>query len=177
VAIVGTRRMSKYGEKITRIFSSELSKNGICIVSGLAKGIDTIAHENSCNNEGKTIAVLGSGFNHIYPKENNSLYKKIVEDGGLVISEYSPETSPEAQNFPKRNRIISGLSFGTIVVEAPLRSGALITADLALEQGKEVYCVPGNIDSFRSAGTNLLIKQGAKPAISFKDVLEDVAFT
>ena len=148
-------------------------KYGINIVSGMARGIDAASHTGCIMAKGKTIAVLGSGFNNIYPKENTKLFKEIIETGGAVITEYSEDTPPDAKNFPERNRIISGLSFGVIVVEAAKRSGSLITADLALEQGKDVFAVPGNISSGLSQGTNELIKDGAKLVTNIYDILEE----
>ncbi len=142
IAIIGCRRASEYGKKVAKIFSEGLSKNGICIVSGLAKGIDSVAHENAYKNVGKTIAVLGSGLDIIYPEENKILASMIVNNGGLIISEYPLGTKPISSNFPRRNRIISGLSDSVVVVEAKRKSGTMITVDCALEQGKDVYCVP-----------------------------------
>ncbi len=171
ISIVGARRATAYGKKIAYKLSNDLSKRGVTIVSGLASGIDECAHEGAYKNVGKTIAVLGCGVDIIYPKENEDLYKNIIRNGGLIISEFPLGTKPEKDNFPKRNRIISALSSGVIVVEAKRRSGALITADFALEQGKNVFAVPGNIDSVYSEGTNNLIKDGAIPVTSYADVL------
>ena len=174
IAIVGTRKCTEYGEKYTKLFAKKISESGITVISGLAVGIDTIAHINSMEELGRTIAVLGSGFEHIYPKENTYLFQKILENGGCIISEYPPETPVDKSRFPKRNRIISGLASGVIVVEAREKSGTLITVDFALEQGKNIYAVPGNIDVLNSYGTNELIKQGAKVVTSVQDILEDL---
>lgn len=171
VSIVGCREASEYGKKAAKYFAYNLSEKGINIVSGLAKGIDSYAHEGAiCGKNGKTIAVIGNGLDTIYPKENKELAKKIVEDGGTIISEYPLGIKPEKMNFPARNRIISGLSEGVIVVEAKIKSGTLITVDFALEQGRDVYVVPGNINSLNSVGTNELIKQGAKLVNTFEDI-------
>ena len=175
IAIVGTRNASNYGKRIAYNLSQELSKRGVTIISGLASGIDSYAHEGAFKNVGKTIAVLGSGIDVIYPKENEDLYKSIIKNGGLIVSEFPLGTKPEKDNFPKRNRIISGLSDGVVVVEAKKKSGALITADLALEQGRSVFAVPGNIDSQNSEGTNNLIKEGAVPVTSYLDILIAIA--
>ena len=173
IGIVGCRGSSSYGNKIAKIFSSKLSEKGVCIISGLAIGIDKVAHEGAIKNIGKTIAVLGSGIDVIYPKENEELYNKIIENGGLIISEFEPGTPPSKYTFPKRNRIISGLSSGIVVIEAKQKSGTMITVEYALEQGKNVYVIPGNIDSLNSVGTNALIKQGAKLVTNYMEVLED----
>ena len=166
--------MSKYGEKIGTIFADQLSKEGITIISGLAEGIDTVAHKASYKNSGKTIAVLAGGVDIIYPKENEILCKEIIKSGGLLVSEYEPGTIPQKDNFPKRNRIISGLSAGVVVIEAKRKSGTMITVSHALEQGREVFAIPGNIDSLNSVGTNELIKEGAKLVTSYKEVLEEL---
>ncbi|MBR3280480.1 MAG: DNA-processing protein DprA [Clostridia bacterium] len=173
VAIIGCRKASKYGLKIAKIFSEELSKNGITIISGLAIGIDGEAHKNSLKNIGRTIAVLGSGLDIIYPESHIELCKEIINNGGLIISEFPLGTSPSKENFPKRNRIISALSDGVLVVEAKKRSGTMITVDFALEQGKDVFIVPGNIDSLNSEGTNNLIKEGAIMVTSYIDILHN----
>ena len=173
IAIVGSREPSKYGIYVAEKFSKELSKEGITIVSGLARGIDTFAHVGALSSFGKTIAVLGSGIDVVYPKENAKYYKEISEKG-LIISEYIVGTAPESKNFPQRNRIISGLSDGVLVVEARKNSGTMITTDFALEQGKELYVIPGNITSNLSAGTNNLIKEGAKLVTDVYEILEDL---
>ena len=172
IAIVGTRRASRYGNLVAGRFASRLALRGITIVSGLAAGIDSAAHQGALDVGGKTIAVLGSALDCIYPKRNRALFERIASHG-TVISEYPLGTKPAKWTFPQRNRIISGLSRGVIVVQAPERSGALITARLALEQGREVFAVPGNITSLVSAGTNRLIKQGAQLIDDVEEVLEE----
>ena len=155
-------------------FAYELSKKGFIIISGLARGIDTYAHLGALKASGKTIAVLGSGLKHIYPSENKKLCNEIVKNGGAIITEYEPHTKPLPMNFPSRNRIISGLSNGVLVVEAKQKSGTLITVDYALEQGKDVFVIPGNITSINSYGTNELIKQGAKLVTNTKEIIEEI---
>lgn len=176
IAIVGSRNATEYGKKVTLKFSKELSEKGINIISGLAIGIDTHAHLGTLKHtsKGKTIAVLGSGLDEIYPKSNIELAKQILKSGGCIISEYPLGTKPEKIHFPQRNRIISGLSKGVLVVEASEKSGALITADFALEQGREVFAVPGNISSITSIGTNNLIAEGAKMVRNYMDIIEDI---
>jgi DNA processing protein len=174
VAVVGSRRSSEYGRMAAHRLSCRLAYAGVTIVSGMARGIDTMAHKGALDaSNGYTIAVLGCGVDYIYPPENSSLYKSIMERG-TIVSEYPPGTIPMAGNFPARNRIISGLAHGTLVVEAGLKSGALITVDFALEQGREVYALPGNINSPFSEGTNKLLKDGAKMITSERDILEDL---
>ena len=170
IAIVGCREATEYGKKAAKYFAYNLSKNGTNIVSGLAKGIDSYSHIGTFQNEGKTIAVIGNGLDMIYPSENVWIAKKIIETGGAIISEYPLGTKPEKMNFPARNRIISGMSKGIIVVEAKEKSGTLITVDFALEQGRDVYVVPGNINSVNSIGTNELIKQGAKMVTTYDEI-------
>lgn len=171
IAIVGSRRASAYGRNAAHILASELAKNGVDIVSGAARGIDTSAHQGALET-GHTYAVLGCGIDIVYPPENARLLAQISEQGGL-ISEYPPGTSPHAGHFPARNRIINGLSCGVIVVEAAERSGALITADFALEEGRDVFAVPGSIFNEQSQGTNRLIKQGAKLITNAEDIMEE----
>lgn len=172
ISIVGTRRNTDYGEYVTEQIIKDLSVLDIAIVSGLAKGIDTVAHRSALKYNLKTIAILGSGINNIYPRENINLVKEIEKDG-LILSEYNDLTPSHKYFFPQRNRIISGLSLATIIVEAPEKSGALITADFALEQGREVYTVPGDIDRLTSLGCNrLLQKSAAYPITSGKDVID-----
>jgi DNA processing protein len=173
VAIVGTRRATPYGREVTTSIGSELAAAGVTIVSGLAKGIDGFAHRAALDAGGRTIAVLASGVDIIYPPEHRQLAERIVESGALV-SDYPPGTKPDAPNFPARNRIISGLSLATVVVEAPSRSGALITVGFAADQGRDVYAVPGNILSSASEGTNRLLRQGATPLTSATDLLDDL---
>jgi DNA processing protein len=172
VALVGTRRATGYGYAVAERLAGDLAGAGVTVVSGLAKGIDTAAHRAALEAGGRTIAVLGNGLDQVYPPENSGLARQIVErDSGAVISEFAPAIPPDAVNFPRRNRIISGLSAGTVIIEAGERSGALITADFALEQGRDVLAVPGSIFSPVSAGTNELIKQGATPVTCATDVL------
>ncbi len=174
LAIVGTRSASPYGKSVTEKISAELVAKGFTIVSGFALGIDTYSHRSALNSGGRTIAVFGSGLDVIYPKENTKLVEKVVGNGA-IISEFLMGTEPEAENFPRRNRIISGLSLGVIVVEAPTKSGALLTAQYALDQNKEVFAVPGNLTSKNSEGTNALIcKQGAKLVTSVNDIVSEL---
>lgn len=174
LAVVGTRAVSSYGKIATERICGRLASSGICIVSGMARGVDTIAHKSALKAGGSTIAVLGCGLSHIYPPENASLQERIVENGA-VVSEFPMAMKPDRNNFPARNRVISGLSYGTVVVEAGEKSGALITADFALEQGREVFAVPGNIYSPNSRGTNRLIKMGAKMADGPEAIWEELA--
>jgi DNA processing protein len=176
VAVVGTRGATVYGKEAARQIAGDLARNRITIVSGLARGIDSEAHRAALDAGGRTIAVLGSGVDIIYPTESRKLAQAIAEQGALV-SEYALGTPPEASNFPPRNRIISGLSLGVVIVEAGERSGALITADFALEQGREVFAVPGDIFRKKSMGTNKLIQQGAKAVLSVEDILEELNLT
>jgi DNA processing protein len=173
VAIVGTRKVTHYGRQVAQEFSRVLADHKITIISGLARGIDGIAHKAAIDAGGRTIAVLGSGVDRIYPAEHRNLAEEICKSGA-VVSDYPPGTAPEASNFPPRNRIISGLSRATIVIEAGQTSGALITADFANNQGRNVYAVPGSIYNVQSKGTNKLIQQGAKPLLDIRDVLEDL---
>ncbi len=172
IAVVGSRNATPYGVETTQRLSCDLVAHQAVIISGMALGIDTAAHEGALVGRGQTVAVLGSGLQRIYPPRNRSLFNRIVENGG-ILSEFPLRTGPEAHHFPKRNRIISGISLGTIVVEATKRSGSLITARLAAEQNREVFAVPGNIQSFKSTGTHALIKQGAKLVECAQDVLEE----
>lgn len=173
IALVGSRMASTYGLYTTERLSRELALNGITVVSGMARGIDSAAHRGALAGRGRTLAVLGCGLDIIYPPENKNLYEEITASGA-VISEFAPGTPPNASNFPLRNRIISGLSLGVVVVEANERSGSLITARIALEQGREVFAVPGSIDSRRSRGSHKLIKEGAKLIENVGDILEDI---
>ncbi|PMQ01536.1 MAG: DNA-protecting protein DprA [Dictyoglomus sp. NZ13-RE01] len=173
ISIVGTRKPTSYGIKMAFEFSKELASLGFVIVSGLAYGIDTYAHKGALEVKGKTWAVIGSGFDHIYPKENIGLAEDIVENGGAIISEYPLNTKPAYYTFPQRNRIISGISRAVLVVEAGEKSGALITAGLALDQGRDVYAIPGRIIDGKSKGTNRLIQDGAKMILDIRDILDD----
>jgi DNA processing protein len=173
IAVVGSRRATTYGIKTAESISSKLSSYGITIVSGMARGIDSYAHIGALKSGGRTVAVLGCGVDIVYPSENRKLMEKIIEVGA-VISEYPPGTPPFAYNFPARNRIISGLCQGVVVIEAAHKSGSLITADCALEQGREVFAVPGNISNINSSGTNKLIKEGAKLVSNVEDILEEL---
>lgn len=170
VSIIGSRKCSEYGVHMAYKLSKDLGKENFAIISGMAKGIDTMAHKGAIDGKGKTIAVLGCGADICYPSENRALYENIINNGAIV-SEYPPGTKPIPGFFPVRNRIISGLSSATIVIEAGKKSGTLITVDQALEQGRDVYAVPGNVNSKLSEGTNDLIKQGATLISTYKDVI------
>ena len=170
IGIVGCRESSSYGEKVAQYFSYHLAQRNINIISGLAKGIDSQAHIGAIKAKGITIGVIGSGLDIVYPKENQYLYDKIIEENGAIISEYPLGVKPIKMNFPARNRIISGMSKGILVIEAKKKSGTLITVDFALEQGRNVYVVPGNIDEMNSVGTNDLIKQGAQIVTTYRDI-------
>jgi DNA processing protein len=172
LAIVGTRRPTYYGLQIAEGLAADLGARGITIVSGLARGIDGAAHRGCMDGGGPTVAVLGCGIDVIYPKEHRQLTRRLLENG-LLLSEFVPGTSPAPQNFPVRNRIISGLCLGTVIVEASEYSGSLITARLAMEQNREVFAVPGNLSSPQSFGPNFLIKQGAKLVQGWRDVVEE----
>ena len=173
IAVVGSRNASEYGISATERISRELARSGLTIVSGMARGIDSTAHYGALSVNGRTIAVLGSGIDVVYPPENRKLYETIAEHGA-VISELPIGTEPNAYNFPARNRIISGLSLGVLVVEASLKSGSLITARLALEQGRDVFAVPGNVHSYKSKGTHRLLKEGAKLVESAQDIRDEI---
>ncbi|MDH4470858.1 MAG: DNA-processing protein DprA [Verrucomicrobiae bacterium] len=172
VGIVGTRDASHYGLEATKKLGYQLAYAGLTVYSGLARGIDTIAHQAALAAHGRTIAVLGSGLEEIYPQENIPLAEKIISSGA-VITEFPMSTKPSQYSFPKRNRIISGCSFGLLVVEAGLRSGALISANQAMEQGRSIYCVPGRINQPSALGSNKLIQQGAKLVMDAGDILSD----
>lgn len=172
IAIIGSRCSTEYGEQHATKFSKELAKQGLNIISGMALGIDTCAHNGALSVGGTTIAVLGSGFNHIYPEENIELFENIISKGGAVISEYPPNTRPESYYFPERNRIVSGLSSGVLVIEAVYRSGTSITAKLAEKQGRTVFCIPSNLGRKNGVGTNTLIKEGAKLVTHSDDILQ-----
>lgn len=173
MGIVGCREASEYGRKAALYFSFQLAKKDITIISGLARGIDSFAHIGALGAVGKTIAVVGNGLDIVYPKENRKLEREIVEKGGCIVSEYPLGTKPHKMNFPARNRIISGLSKGILVIEAKEKSGTLITVDFAIEQGRDVFVIPGNINSLNSKGTNELIKQGAKIVTCYEDILNE----
>lgn len=174
VAVVGTRRPTGYGREMTERIVAGLARTGVTVISGLARGIDSQAHRAALDAGGRTIAVLGSGVDVIYPSENARLAQEVIRNGAL-LSEYPPGTRPDARNFPVRNRIISGLALGTLVVEAGRRSGALITSGFALEQGREVFAVPGSALSLASEGTNNLIQQaGAKLTVNAEDILQEL---
>lgn len=172
IAIVGSRNYSEYGKKMAKKFSNELVNEGLAIVSGMALGIDRFAHEECIYSGGKTIAVIACGFNHIYPEENKSLYDKILQTGGCVITEYNPEVEAKKEYFPSRNRIISGLSLGTLVIEANYRSGTSITARYCKEQNRKLFCIPNSLENKNALGTNNLIKKGANLVTSVKDILK-----
>ena len=171
IGIVGCRVASDYGKNVAQNFAYNLAKNNINIVSGLARGIDSFSHIGAIKAKGITVGVIGNGLDMIYPKENIYLAQEILNSNGAIISECPLGTKPEKANFPKRNRIISGMSKGIIVVEAKEKSGTLLTVDFALEQGRDVYVVPGNINSINSIGTNELLKQGAKIITCYKDII------
>lgn len=176
IAIVGSRKNTKYGEKWCKKFVQEFIKYNLTIVSGMALGIDKIAHKTAIRNGGKTIAVLPSGLENIYPEENLELYNEIILNGGCVISEYEPKIKASSKNLLERNRIVSGLSLGTVVIEAAYRSGTSVTAKIAKEQGRDVFCIPGSLDNPKSIGTNNLIKEFAKIVTSPKDVINNYNF-
>lgn len=171
VAIVGTRRVTGYGRQVAADIAEYLANNGVTVVSGLARGVDAVAHDAALRANGRTIAVLGNGVDRVYPPEHLNLARRILEQGA-VVSDYAPGVPPDAANFPPRNRIISGLSMATVVVEAGNESGALITATFAAEQGRDVFAVPGNITAPQSLGTNRLIRDGAIPLLKPEDILE-----
>jgi DNA processing protein len=176
VAVVGTRKVTAYGRQVAEDVAAVLAHSGVTIVSGLARGVDSIAHQAAINAGGRTLAVLGSGVDLVYPPENRKLASQIMEQGAL-ISDYAIGTQPDGQNFPPRNRIISGLSLAVVIVEAGDTSGALITASFAAEQGRDVFAVPGNINAPQSRGTNRLIRDGAQPLLNPQEVLEALNLT
>ena len=173
ISVVGSRRTSSYGRSVTEKIARELVRHGVTIVSGMARGIDSVAHQSAISGGGRTIAILGCGVDVIYPPENRSLFEQIL-DHGAVLSEFPMGSPPEASHFPKRNRVISGLSLGVVVVQAGARSGSSITAGYALEQGREVFAVPGNVGFEGSLGAHHLIKEGAKLVESGEDILEEI---
>lgn len=175
IAVVGSRNATPYGRETTRRLCYDLAQLKFAVISGMALGIDTAAHEGALMGGGATVAVLGSGLGNIYPAANRKLFHRIINSNGAVITEFPPTTAPDGFNFPRRNRIISGMSLGTVVVEATLKSGSLITANLAADQNREVFAVPGSVHSFKNTGTHTLIKQGAKLVENAQDILEELA--
>ncbi|MGI6731456.1 MAG: DNA-processing protein DprA [Anaerovoracaceae bacterium] len=173
IAVVGARKATAYGKWAAYELSKVLSEYEIVVVSGMAYGVDAYAHKGAIENQGKTIAVLGCGVDICYPSSNSTLMSKILKDG-LILSEYEPGTQPLPYRFPMRNRIISGISLGTVIVEAGLNSGSLITAECAADQGRNIYAVPGNINSIYSIGANKLIKDGATPIVTFEDIIDEL---
>jgi DNA processing protein len=176
IAIVGSRRTTLYGQDMARKLAYQLGRVGVTVVSGMARGIDTAAHTGALQAKGRTVAVIGCGIDIVYPSENEKLANEIVEKGGALVTEFPFGVKPDRQNFPMRNRIISGWSLGTVVVEANLKSGALITASQAAEQGRQVFAVPGRADSILSRGTNKLIKDGAKLTEDAEDILGEFEY-
>ncbi|HTS17236.1 MAG TPA: DNA-processing protein DprA [Verrucomicrobiae bacterium] len=176
IGIVGSRRTTLYGQDMARKLAYQLGRVGVTVVSGLARGIDSAAHQGTLQAKGRTVAVIGCGIDIVYPAENDKLAQEIVEKGGAVVTEFPFGVKPDKQNFPMRNRIISGWSLGVVVVEANLKSGALITAGQAAEQGRQVFAVPGRADSILSRGTNKLIKDGAKLTEDAEDVLSEFEY-
>lgn len=176
IAVVGSRKNTKYGEKWCKKFVKELVKYDLKIVSGMAIGIDWVAHKEAIKEGGKTIAVLPSGLKNIYPKENIKLYEEIISNGGCVISEYEPYEEAESKKFLERNRIVSGISIGCLVVEAAYRSGTSVTARLTKNQKRDVFCIPGSLDNSKSIGTNKLIKDFAKLVTSPEDIIKNYEF-
>ena len=174
VGVIGSRQCSTYGENASEMLSRDLASRGITVVSGLARGIDSAAHRGAIRGQGRTVAVMGTGIDTVYPRENNGLVREILDSGGCLVTQFPLGTPPLKDNFPYRNRIISGLSLGVLIVEANERSGSLITARLAMEQNREVMAVPGNITSGNSFGTNYLIKTGAKLVQQWQDVVAEL---
>ncbi len=173
IGMIGSRKPTMYGEYVASKFSSELAKSGVVIVSGFAQGIDSICHRGATEAKGKTIAVLGTAINNIYPRSNAKYAKEIIENGNLIVSEFPPDFQTLPFHFVQRNRLISGISQGLLVVEAGEKSGTLTTVDFALEQGKTVFAIPGNINSNNSVGTNRLIRMGAKLVMELEDIFEE----
>ena len=174
IGVIGSRMCSTYGENASEMLSRDLASRGITVVSGLARGIDSAGHRGAIRGQGRTVAVMGTGIDSVYPKENNGLVREILASGGCLVTQFPLGTPPLKDNFPYRNRIISGLSLGVLIVEASERSGSLITARLAMEQNREVMAVPGNITSGNSFGTNYLIKSGAKLVQQWQDVVAEL---
>ena len=176
ISIIGSRACSENGVKLAYKFAKELVYQEITIVSGMAVGIDTIAHQTTLQEKGKTIAVLGSGFQHIFPQENRELYQQIIKNNGLVITEYPPEEKAKSKNFLERNRIVSGLSLGVLVVEAAYRSGTSVTAKLAKQQGRKIFALPHEVNDLHGVGTNRLIQEGAKIVTNTEDIIKEFSF-
>ncbi len=172
IAIVGSRNCTEYGYKQAIKFSKELSDKGICVISGMAIGIDTAAHVGAKGGKGKTVAVLGAGFEYIYPEQNMELYNSILEEEGCIITEFPPEKEVDLSNFPRRNRIIAGISMGVLLIEGRLRSGSVVTAHHAIKQKKEVFCIPHNLEVAVGGGSNYLIKEGCNLVTNVDDILE-----
>lgn len=171
IAIIGSRDCTMYGYEQAKRFARQIARENICVVSGMAIGIDSAAHIGAKNEVGKTIAVLGSGFNKIFPEENKELFYEILNQGGCIITEYEPDVEPESNNFPRRNRIVSGLSDGVLVVEARYRSGTSIIVKFAKKQGKKIFCIPSNLGATTGVGTGKFIQDGAKLVLSPDDIL------
>ncbi len=176
IAIIGSRNCTDIGKQIAINFANKLSSVGVCINSGMAKGIDTGAHTGAIDEIGKTVAVLGCGLNNIYPKENRDLFYKIIDNGGAVISEYENNVEAESKRFIERNRIVSGMSIGVLVVEAAFRSGTSITAKMAMSEKKPIFCIPHDISDRLGIGTNKLLKNGAKCVVTAEDILQEYEF-
>ncbi len=176
ISIIGSRSCSQNGKELANKFTKELVYQGITIVSGMALGIDTIAHETTLREKGETIAVLGNGLNRIFPIENKELYQQIIKNRGLVVTEYPPEEKAKSSNFLARNRIVSGLALGILVIEAAYRSGTSVTAKLAKEQGKEVFALPHEVNDIHGVGTNRLISRGAKIVTNTEDIIKEFPF-
>lgn len=180
ISVVGSRTNTKYGEKMCKLFTKGLVEYNINIISGLAIGIDEIAHKTCLENGGKTIAVIPSGLNNIYPTQNKKLAKEILNNGGILISEYEPNTEANSKKFLERNRIVAGLGLGTLVVEAGYRSGTRVTVKYTVEQGKKVFCIPSNLDNIKGKSTNELIRKGAILVTKVDEIIEeykDIEFT
>ena len=176
ISIVGSRTCSENGRKLAQQFARELVYQGITIASGMAIGIDTVAHQTTLQEKGKTIAVLGNGLNHIFPTENQGLYQEIIKNGGVIVTEYPPETKADSQKFLERNRIVSGLALGILVIEATYRSGTSVTAKLAEQQGRKIFALPHEVNNKYGVGTNRLIQNGAKIITNIEDIIKEFPF-
>ncbi len=176
IAIVGSRKCDDYGKYITKKFAKELAERGVCIISGLAEGIDTCAHKEALNVSGKTIAVLGGGFEKVFPKSNEKLFESIIENGGAVISEYMPDECAKSINFPRRNRIVACMSEGILVTQAREKSGALITANIGMKYNKKIFTIPSNLENNKTSGNNYLIRANAKLVFDTKEILGEFNF-